>query len=450
MNNNGNKLQESFKNKTELGQNPLQGNLVPQSGIQSALDKLFSLHQFGIKLGLDNIFSLLDQLGNPHKKLKTFHIAGSNGKGSTASFIASILMEAGYKVGLYTSPHFRIYNERIRINGKMISDEYVAAFITSLEECIEKNSPTFFELTTALAFKYFEEQQVDYAVIETGLGGRLDATNVIQPIASVITSISLEHTQHLGNTIEKIAAEKAGIIKSNSIVLTGRVPVEAKKVFEETTFQCGSKYFPIDDYLKMEKERVVIAYKEKMFSLYFTPLLGAHQLINAAVALKTVDECLHLKNGLAYSNGIRNVISNSGIEGRYEVVNSHPRIIFDSAHNPEGITTFVAEFSKEYNSYSERVLIFGAMRDKSIDQMLLALKPYFNTIFVTKIDIDRSATIEELQLIASSAGIEVNSLLDPASFVNGFFGNSPDHCLVVLGSMYLLGEIKSKMFKEKA
>ncbi len=418
--------------------------------IESALDKLFSLHQFGMKLGLENILNLLEQIGNPHKKLKTFHVAGSNGKGSTASFIASILMEAGYKVGLYTSPHFRIYNERIRINGKMINDEYVAAFITSLEEYIEKNSPTFFEITTALAFKYFEEQHVDYAVIETGLGGRLDATNVIHPIASVITSISLEHTQHLGNTIEKIAFEKAGIIKSNSIVFTGRVPVEAKKVFEETASQCGSKYFPIDNYLKMEKERVVITCKEKLFSLYFTPLQGDHQLLNAALAIKIVDECLSLKNGLVYSNGIKNVINNTGIEGRYEIVNARPKIIFDSAHNLEGITSFIEEFSKEYKSYSERVLVFGAMRDKAIDEMLLALKPYFTTIYVTKIDIDRSATTEELRTIASSVGVEVNSLKDPVSFVNGFFGRSNNQCLVVLGSMYLLGEIKSQMFKEKA
>lgn len=418
--------------------------------IQSALDKLFSLHQFGIKLGLDNILALLDQIGNPHKKLKAFHVAGSNGKGSTASFISSILTEAGYKVGLYTSPHFRIYNERIRINGKMINDEYVAAFITSLDEYIKKNNLTFFEITTALAFKYFEEQHVDYAVIETGLGGRLDATNVIQPMASVITSISLEHTQHLGKTIEKIATEKAGIIKSNLIVFTGRVPVEAKKVFEKTALQCGSKYLPIDDYLKIEKERVVIMCKEKIFSLYSTPLRGDHQLLNAALAIKTVDECLNLKNGLVYSNGIKNVVYNTGIEGRYEVVNDSPKIIFDSAHNIEGITSFMKEFSKEYNTYSERVLIFGAMRDKPIDEMLSALKPYFTTIYITKIDIDRSATSEELHIIASAIGLEVNSLMDPISFVNDFFGRSQNHCLVVLGSMYLLGEIKSKMFKKNA
>jgi dihydrofolate synthase/folylpolyglutamate synthase len=418
--------------------------------IQSALDMLFSLHQFGIKLGLENIFNILEQLGNPHKKLKSFHIAGSNGKGSTASFIASILMEAGYKVGLYTSPHFRIYNERIRVNGKMIDDEYVAAFITSMAEYIEKNSPTFFEITTALAYKYFEEQQVDYAVIETGLGGRLDATNVIHPLAAVITSISLEHTQNLGNTIEKIATEKAGIIKSNSIVFSGRIPREAKKIFEETALQYGSKYFSIDDFLKMEKERVVITCKEKKFSLYSTPLRGDHQLLNAAVAIKTVHECLNLKDGLIYSNGIKNVKSNTGIEGRYEIVNSQPKIIFDSSHNLEGINSFIEEFSKEYKFYTERILIFGAMRDKSIDEMLLALNPYFSTIYVTKIDIDRSATIQELLAIASSVGTEVSTIIDPVAFVNGFCKGSDNRCLVVLGSMYLLGEIKSQMFNKKA
>lgn len=418
--------------------------------LQAALNKLFSLHQFGMKLGLDNILNLLEQIGNPQKKLKAFHVAGSNGKGSTASFIASILMEAGYKIGLYTSPHFRIYNERIRINGKMINDEYVADFITSLDEYIEKNNPTFFEITTALAFKYFEEQHVDYAVIETGLGGRLDATNVIQPIASVITSISLEHTEHLGNTIEKIASEKAGIIKSNSNIFTGRVPEEAKKVFEETSSKCGSKYFPIDDYLKREKERIVLTCKEKLFSLYSTPLRGGHQLFNVALSIKTVDECLSLKNGLIYSNGIKNVINNTGIEGRYEIINDRPRVIFDSAHNLEGVVSFMEEFSKEYRSYTERVLIFGVMRDKSIDEMLSALKAYFDTIYVTKIDIDRSATTEELHTIASSIGMEVNTLKDSVSFVNDFFGRTSNHCLVVLGSMYLVGEIKSKMFKEKA
>ena len=167
--------------------------------IQSALNKLYSMHQFSIKLGLERIENLLDHLYNPHEKLTCFHIAGSNGKGSTASFLASILMEAGFRVGLYTSPHFVRFNERIRVNGKEIEDSYIADFVESLEVYIEENKPTFFEVTTALAFKYFSESDLDFVVVETGLGGRLDATNVLEPLASIITSISLEHTHILGD-----------------------------------------------------------------------------------------------------------------------------------------------------------------------------------------------------------------------------------------------------------
>lgn len=432
-----------------MNQKSSKGNQVPQSGIQSTLDKLFSLHQFGIKLGLDNILNLLALIGNPHKELKTFHVAGSNGKGSTASFIASILMEAGFRVGLYTSPHFRVYNERIRVNGKMIDDEYVVAFIANLEEFIKKNSPTFFEITTALAFKYFADQQVDFAVIETGLGGRLDATNVIKPIASVITSISLEHTQYLGNTIEKIAIEKGGIIKSNSVVLTGRVPAEAQRVFAEISQQKECKYIPIKKYLIIENERVTVRCNKRMFSVYSTPLRGHHQLLNAALAIKTIDYCLNLKNGIIYLNGVRNVLSNTGIEGRYEIVNDSPKIIFDSAHNVESVLSFVKEYSNEYKSYAERILIFGALKDKSIEEMLSALNPYFTKIYVTKIDIDRSATMDDLCSIALSKGIEVTSLDNPATFVDGFYKSSGNGCLVVLGSMYLLGEIKSKMSNKR-
>jgi dihydrofolate synthase/folylpolyglutamate synthase len=181
--------------------------------INHYLQILFNLHNRGIKLGLENTQEFLDLLGNPQKKIKCIHVAGSNGKGSTSSFIASILTEAGYKTGLYTSPHFIRYNERIRINGQIIPDKYVIAFMEEYEKLIYDTNLTFFEVTTVLAFKYFADKEVDYAIIETGLGGRLDATNVINPLASVITSISLEHTNILGNTIEEIAKEKGGIIK---------------------------------------------------------------------------------------------------------------------------------------------------------------------------------------------------------------------------------------------
>ena len=413
--------------------------------IISSLERLFSLHQFGIKLGLESTLQLLERIGNPHKDLKTFHIAGSNGKGSTASFIASFLMEAGYRVGLYTSPHFVKFNERIRINGVMIEDEFVAKFVTDLEKYIDKNEPTFFEITTALAFKYFYDQKVDYAVIETGLGGRLDATNVITPIASVITSISLEHTEHLGKTLEKISFEKAGIIKLNSKVFVGKVAVEPEKIIRNRARLLSCDYNLMNDFVSIEVDRIIVNLQKASFSIYSTPLIGTHQLYNVALALKTINKSLDIEDGLIISRGIKNVIENTGIQGRYEIINKQPRIIFDSAHNPEGVKSFIEEFSKESNNYSVKFLLFGAMKDKPIAEMLKGLNPYFNNIFVTKIDIDRSASEEELESAAKSAGIKINITQNGSKFVQEFLLEGKEKCLVVLGSMYLLGEIKSKM-----
>jgi dihydrofolate synthase / folylpolyglutamate synthase len=412
--------------------------------IEDALAKLYSMHQFGIKLGLDNINNLLDEIGSPHKNLKAFHVAGSNGKGSTASFIASILMEAGYKVGLYTSPHFAKFNERIRINSVMIDDDYISGFINQIDSYIRKNSPTFFEVTTALALKYFNDRKVDYAVIETGLGGRLDATNVLEPLASIITSISLEHTEHLGNTIEKIASEKAGIIKKNSPVLIGKMDIQAVDVIRMKASELGCSFSNISDFAKQENERVSVDLDTGTFSIYSTPLRGNHQLLNSSLAVKTVNKILGIENGIIISNGIKNVIKNTGIEGRYEVISQNPGIILDSAHNPEGVEVFIKEFSKEYTEYSERILIFGAMKDKSISGMLSLLSPYFTKIYLTQVQIDRAATIEELTAIAVQKGIQAEALINPTDFINNYLLKVQNNCLVVLGSMYLLGEIKLK------
>ncbi len=412
--------------------------------IEDALARLYSMHQFGIKLGLDNINNLLEQLGSPHKNLKSFHVAGSNGKGSTASFIASILMEAGYKVGLYTSPHFVKFNERIRINGAMIEDEYISGFINQIDHYIRENSPTFFEVTTALAFNYFYDRKVDYAVIETGLGGRLDATNVLKPLASIITSISLEHTEHLGNTIEKIAFEKAGIIKKNSPVFIGKMDQQAVDVIKMKAAELRSSFLDIKNFVNLENDRAIVNLDNGTYSIYSTPLRGNHQLLNSSLALKTVNKILGIESGNLISNGIKNVIKNTGIEGRYEVISQNPKIILDSAHNLEGVEVFLNEFSKEFNQYSERFLIFGAMRDKSISGMLSLLSPYFTKIYLTYVQINRAATIEELTSITNQKGIETEALLDPADFINNYLIKAQNSCLVVLGSMYLLGEIKLK------
>jgi dihydrofolate synthase / folylpolyglutamate synthase len=416
--------------------------------IESALKKLFSLHQFGIKPGLENIHALLNEIGNPHKELKSFHIAGSNGKGSTSSFIASILQESGFKVGLYTSPHFVKFNERIRVNGKMIDDGFIAEFVSDIEESIDKNQLTFFEVTTALAFNYFKEQKVDYAVIETGLGGRLDATNVISPIASVITSISLEHIQYLGNTIEKIAYEKSGIIKPNTYVFSGVIPIEAEKVVRDRSNELNCIYFGINSLVKKEKDRVIVLFDRKEYSIYSTPLIGEHQLYNAALAVGVLNKCLGIESDHTISRGISNVKKNSGIEGRYEILSQNPKIIFDSAHNPEGVQSFVNEFQNEFESYTERILIFGAMKDKNIAEMLKTLQNYFNKIYLTEIKTERSAKFQELEEISESLEIKVNRLTDPAGFIREFKLIGQGNCLVVLGSIYLLGEIKSEILSE--
>jgi dihydrofolate synthase/folylpolyglutamate synthase len=417
--------------------------------LNSALEKLFSLHQFGIKLGLECITNLLEHLGNPHKHLKTFHIAGTNGKGSTASFMASILIEAGYKVGLYTSPHFVKYNERIRVNGEMIGDDYVREYVNSLNDYIDKYQPTFFEITTALAFKYFAEQNVDYAIIETGLGGRLDATNVINPIASVITSISLEHTEHLGNTIEQIALEKAGIIKPNTNVFLGTVPREAEEAIKKKTVELGCKLFQLNEFVESKSERVIVNLDKGIFSIYFTPLRGNYQLYNCALAIKTLNTCLNIRDGMIFRQGIANVLGNTGIEGRYEIINEFPRIIFDSAHNPESLATFLEEFARERSCYTERVLLFAAMKDKAIPEMLKLAKPHFDKIYVTKVNIDRSSKVEQLMVIAAQVGIKAKRVSNPIKFVTKFYKEGPAKCLVVLGSMYLIGEIKAAKVKKE-
>lgn len=416
--------------------------------IEPILKKLYSMRQFHIKLGLERIENLLDYIGNPHKELKYFHIAGSNGKGSTASFLASILTEANYKIGLYTSPHFVKFNERIRINGKEIEDEFIINFFNSIEKFIDKEEPTFFEITTAIAFKYFFENKVDYVVLETGLGGRLDATNVVTPLAAIITSICLEHTNILGDTLEKIAFEKAGIIKKGITVLSGYMPAEAENVIRLKAHELKCNYFPFDSFVEKGKDYIDVLLEKRKYHLYKTPLLGYHQLLNCALAVKCLNATLNIDDAFLINRGIKNVVENSKIQGRYEIISNEPKIIFDSAHNPEGIKIFLDEFVKEYYSFNERSLIFGAMRDKDIAMMLKLLTPFFDNIYVTSIENERAATIEEIQSIAKQNGIRVIPLMFTEEFIKNFYAEGKGKCLVVLGSMYLIGYIKSKINKE--
>ena len=413
--------------------------------INSALEKLFKLHTFGVKLGLDNVKHFLDHIDNPQRNLKAIHIAGSNGKGSTAAFIASILMEYGYKTGLYTSPHFVKFNERITINGEQIDNEYVAGFITEHWSYITEHELTFFEVTSALAFEYFSNSKVDYAIIETGLGGRLDATNVLNPIAVVITSISLEHTNVLGTEISVIAKEKAAIIKQGTKVFTGLLDPEADAVVERKCNEENCELFRLQEYINEKDDRLELYTEEIELDEWNVPLKGKYQVYNSALAVLVVSNTFVLDDNRKITHGISNVIKNTGIEGRFEYLHKGPDIILDSAHNIAGVREFLSEFNKSAGKYQRKVLLFGVMRDKAIEQMLIELGKSFDEIHLTQIDNERSAKIDELKKICFD--IKIDALEEPVGMelINKFLKSENKDCLVVLGSMYLLGEVKSKL-----
>ena len=411
--------------------------------IEESLNKLFALHTFGVKLGLENIQKFLNQIGNPQKKLKTVHVAGSNGKGSTSSFIASILMEHGFSVGLYTSPHFVKFNERISVDGKYIPDDFIANFINKYQQHIDELGLTFFEVTTAMSFEYFVFSDVDYAVIETGLGGRLDATNVLNPLACVITSISLEHTAILGDKLEQIAFEKSEIIKKGSKTFIGLLPEEAIRVIEKKCKAVKSPLFCLEEYINEKNDNVQLYTEELDFDEWEVPLIGKHQKYNAALASLCAAKTFDIDDPAVITRGVKNVVKNTRLQGRYEIISDKPRIILDSAHNPEGISCLVNQFKKEKNNYKVSSLLFGAMRDKNIDEMLLLVKDSFANIYFYEINYERAASIGLLTERAEKRGIKFSVVKNLDEFIKQQLHGDKDNCLVMAGSMYLLGEIKS-------
>lgn len=415
--------------------------------IQDSLNRLFALHTFGIKLGLDNIKAFLSVIGNPQKKLKTIHVAGSNGKGSTASFIASIFMESGYRTGLYTSPHFVKFNERISIDGKLIPDDFIANFVDRNQQKIDEHHLTFFEVTTAMAFEYFVFMNVDYAVIETGLGGRLDATNVLDPLACVITSISLEHTNVLGEKLEQIAYEKSEIIKKGSKVFVGLIPEEAIKVVEQKTESVKSELYCLEEYIVAKNDNLQLYTEEIEFDEWEVPLIGKHQKYNAALAALCIAKTFNIDDPSIITNGIKNVIKNTKLQGRYEIVLNKPRIILDSAHNPEGIQSLANEFKSEKYKYQRSVILFSVMKDKNIKQMLITLQDLFDEIYLYELSYERSADKDTLKSIADSLSINYSFVQDLDEFLKQFINGSEKDCLVVAGSMYLLGDVKPILSK---
>ena len=305
------------------------------------------------KKDLTNILALSKELGFPEQKFKSIHVAGTNGKGSTSHILASILQEAGYKVGLYTSPHLKNFTERIRINGVEISEEKVTEFINGNKDFLEQQKMSFFEMTVGLAFDYFASEKVDMAIIEVGLGGRLDSTNNITPEVAVITNIGLDHTQFLGETLPEIASEKAGIIKKNIPVVIGEEQAAVKSVF----------------IAKAAKESAPIYFASDASGNYISDLLGDYQIQNS----KTAVAAIKILKGYQVSkenikNGLLNVVKNTNLKGRWQVLQEHPKVICDTAHNKEGLAIVLNQLKKQ--PFKKLHIVLGVVADKKLETIL--------------------------------------------------------------------------------
>ena len=357
--------------------------------ISPILDKLFSLQRLGIKVGLDHTIQLLNRCGNPHNKLKTIHIAGTNGKGSTAAILQSILRAAGLKVGLYTSPHLVSFNERIRVNGSPISNDFIIDFMKKFNDDINEIETTFFETTTVLSLCYFYFKKVDVAIIETGLGGRLDSTNVLNPNLSIITSIDIDHQNILGNTIEEIANEKAGIIKKNTPLITFKQPKKILDILRNRAKTLNAKIEIVVDPQKIVVDNFSTKFviNNKTFS---TPLIGEHQAYNAALAIRSSNIFMGPLSYQMIKDGVKNTVW----PGRFQLLNNKLKIFYDVAHNSAGINTIRSTLNS-LNAL-EKIGLIILKEDKDVDQISNSLKGLFDELIISTVPNAQLMSIDEL------------------------------------------------------
>ena len=399
---------------------------------QEAIDWMFkqlpmyqNIGKTAYKKDLTNTIKLSNHLHNPEKKFKSIHVGGTNGKGSTSHMIASVLQEAGYKVGLYTSPHLKSFTERIRINGAEISEQNVIGFLEKNKSFLEENQLSFFEMTVGMAFDYFAQEKVDVAVIEVGLGGRLDSTNIIIPEISVITNIGMDHVQILGDTLEKIAFEKAGIIKHTIPVVIGEKQIETQEVFKAKAQECNAEIIFASDEVKEE---------------YNTDLLGSYQKHNtktAVAALGKVEGFVIKPNHIV--NGLLNVKNNTGLRGRWEVLSEKPKVICDTAHNKEGLTYVLQQLEKE--NYDNLHVVLGVVSDKDLDE-ILPLFPKNATYYFSKPNIPRGLSVEILKNKSKKHGLLGNSYDSVLSAYDEAVRNSsPADLVFVGGSTFTVAEV---------
>ena len=404
---------------------------------------LDSLNVDKMRFGLKAISELLSRLGNPQNSYKTILIAGTNGKGSTAAMIASILCSAGYKVGLYTSPHLVDVRERIVINGKKIPLKEFNRTIADVKD--KKEQPvTYFEFLTAVAFVYFQRQKVDIAVLEVGLGGRLDATNVCKPLVSVITNISLDHMDYLGNTLDSIAREKAGIIKQKGICITAAKQNKVLEVLKNVCLRRRAKLYCLSSDIKIKKQKDGILNYEGLYRNLKNlkiPLQGDHQLSNAALALAAIELCE--KKGFSIADtAIYAGLKNTHWEARLEVLQNQPFFLLDGAHNPAGISVLCRSFKKDF-SYRRLILIFGALADKDYRRMLQKIVPLASIIILTQLKTKRAVPVNDIMETVKKMGYpaivteNVKQAIERAQALA-----KKQDLICATGSFYLAGEIK--------
>jgi len=398
---------------------------------QETLDWMFSrlpMYQrqgsAAFKKDLTNILAFSKKLDFPEKKFKAIHVGGTNGKGSTSHMIASVLQEAGYKVGLYTSPHLKNFTERIRINGQEVLEDFVVDFISENKMFLEKQQLSFFEMTVGMAFQYFAQEDVDIAIIEVGLGGRLDSTNIITPEVSVITNIGLDHTQFLGETLTEIAFEKAGIIKENVPVVIGERQIAIEKVFIDKASELNSE----------------ISFASDVETEYQTDLLGNCQQFNsktAVVAIQKLKDFLISDQNI--SNGLMNVVKNTNLVGRWQVLQNVPKVICDTAHNTEGLKLTMNQLKKE--SYSKLHIVLGVVDDKNLKDVL-PLFPKNAMYYFCKPDIPRGKSAIELQIEASEFDMKGGVFSSVNQAYNSAKLNSIKTDLIYIGgSTFVVAEV---------